>query len=232
MNIGGFQKLSLLDFPGEVACIVFTSGCDFRCPFCHNASLVTSDDMPHTDESDIFAYLEKRSGVLDGVVITGGEPLIHSDIKDFIIKIRSLGLKIKLDTNGSFPKKLKELLSENLLDYVAMDIKHTRTGYSLAADVNAELILPKIEESIFLLKNADIPAEFRTTLVKGIHTESDAGKIAKELSTSLPYYLQSYTNSGDVISPNGLTAFTEDELSRMLRDAKEFCPNAALRGVT
>lgn len=231
MNIGGFQKLSLLDFPSEVACIVFTSGCNLRCPFCHNAELVTSENKPHTDENDVFEYLEKKRGILDGVVITGGEPLIQADIADFIIKVRSYGMKIKLDTNGCFPEKLSELLSQNLLDYIAMDIKHTFENYSIAVGADCTNIIPKIKKSIELIKSSGIPAEFRTTLVKGIHRSADAAAIAKQLRTDLPYFLQSYVDSGSVISPAGLEAFSKAELEQMQKDAQQFCPNTTLRGM-
>lgn len=231
MNIGGFQKLSLLDFPSEVACIVFTSGCSFRCPFCHNAELVTAENKPSVDESDVFEYLEKRRGILDGVVITGGEPLMQADIADFILKVRSYGMKIKLDTNGCFPEKLNELLNDNLLDYIAMDIKHTAENYSIAVGADCTHIMPKIKKSIKMIKNCGIPAEFRTTLVKGIHCTADAAAIAGQLRTDLPYFLQSYVDSGSVISPTGLEPFSQTELELMLKDVRQFCPNTALRGV-
>ncbi len=228
MKTGGFQKLTLLDFPGEVACIVFTSGCNFRCPFCHNSGLLSGEAQIDTDE--IFSYLKKRGGVLDGVVITGGEPLMQADIVDFIKEIRSMGYKIKLDTNGSYPDRLRELLEEGLIDYAAMDIKHTPEKYSLAAGVGGEII-KNIEKSINLLKSCNITAEFRTTFVNGIHKTADAKEISRFLSTDRPYYIQSYTDSGSVLSPDGLSAFSKEELDKMLYEARRFCPNAALRGL-
>lgn len=228
MNIGGFQKLTLLDYPGEVACIIFTAGCDFRCPFCHNASIV-GDKTEYIEKAEVLAYLKKRSGVLDGVVITGGEPLIYPDTIDFLRELRGLGLKIKLDTNGSYPDRLEEILNAGLVDYVAMDIKHTKAKYHIAAGVAADL--SKISHSIELLRSGGVKTEFRTTFVKGIHDISDAGKIAEELSCDSPYYIQSYIDSGDVISPSGLSAFSEAELSEMLTSARRFCPNAKLRGL-
>lgn len=228
MKAGGFQKLTLLDFPGEVACIVFTSGCNFRCPFCHNSGLLSGEAQMDTDE--IFAYLKKRGGVLDGVVITGGEPLMQADIVDFIKELRVMSYKIKLDTNGSYPDRLQELLEKELIDYVAMDIKHTPEKYSLAAGVGGEII-KNIEKSINLLKNCNILSEFRTTFVNGIHKTSDAVEIAHFLSTGRPYYIQSYINSGSVLSPDGLSAFSREELDKMLEEARTFCPNAALRGL-
>ncbi len=229
MKIGGFQKLTLLDFPGEVACIIFTSGCNFRCPFCHNSELIRMKDEIADD--DIFKYLNKRKGVIDGVVISGGEPLMQPDITDFIYRIRNMGFHIKLDTNGSYPGRLGELLSNGLLDYAAMDVKHTRERYSLAAGIDCGEILENTERSIELLKNSSIQKEFRTTFVKGIHEKSDAEEIARWLSADIPYHMQSYINSGGILSPNGLSAFSEQDMNDMLFAAKKHCPNAALRGL-
>lgn len=229
MKTGGFQKLTLLDFPGEVACIIFTAGCNFRCPFCHNSPLICAETETDTDE--IFRYLKKRRGVLDGVVISGGEPLEQPDIIDFIREIRGMNYRIKLDTNGSYPDRLSLLLSEGLIDYAAMDIKHTKEKYSLAAGIECNGILKKIEQSIDILKNCSAEAEFRTTFVNGIHKISDAEEIALWLSTKRPYYIQSYKNSGSVLSPEGLSEFSESELNAMQRAAKRYCPNAELRGL-
>lgn len=234
MLIGGFQKLTLLDYPGQIACIIFTSGCNFCCPFCHNAGLVLPGDADAAadcvPEAEVLAYLKQRQGLLDGVVVSGGEPLLHPDIAEFIRKIKRLGYLVKLDTNGSYPERLENLLRENLLDYAAMDVKHRRECYDAAIGRPCGEILPKIERSTALLKNSGIPVEFRTTLVKGIHTEEDPAAIAGWIATDRPYYLQSYVDSGDVILPADLSAFPEEILHKMRLEARKYCPNTELRG--
>ena len=231
MKIGGFQKLTLLDYPEQVACILFTAGCNFRCPFCHNASLVTAGTGAEVSEMDILAYLKRRQGILDGVVVSGGEPLLQPDLRGFLTEVKRLGYLVKLDTNGSFPRRLEALLQEGLLDYVAMDLKHVPDSYARAAGIDEPGLLARLESSITLLKTGTVPFEFRTTLVKGIHGPADAGAIAAWVAGSQPYYLQSYTNSGDILCPDRLASFSEPELRRMLRAAKQHCPNAALRGL-
>lgn len=232
MRIGGFQKLTLLDFPGQMACIVFTPGCNFRCPYCHNAGLaLRREDAGEVSEEEVLAYLEKRRGLLEGVVVTGGEPLLQPDLEEFLRKARDLGYLIKLDTNGSFPQRLDGLLQAGLLDYVAMDLKHSPEGYSKAAGTDASLLLPRIGQSVSLLLQGRVPYEFRTTLVKGLHTPGDVERIAGWIAGDSPYYLQSYADSGDILSPEGLGAFSREELEQMLLLAKKHCPRASLRGL-
>ncbi len=226
MRIGGFQKLTLLDYPGEVACIIFTAGCNFRCPYCHNSGLIK--DKGGISEEEIMGYLKKRSGILDGVVVTGGEPLMHKDIAELITKIRSMGYKIKIDTNGSFPERLRSLVSKGLADYVAMDIKHVPELYRKAA--GREVAAEVIDESVKILKASGIRCEFRTTTVKGIHTEEDIEAIAMYLDTDIPYYLQQYKDSGMILAPEGLGNFSEEELDRMADRARKYCPNTSVRG--
>ena len=169
MIIKGLQKTTLLDFPGKVACTVFTAGCNFRCPFCHNASLVTRPgDVDEISEESFFSYINKRKGILDGVCITGGEPLMSHGIEDFIRRIKQTGLLVKLDTNGAYPEKLKALLDEGLIDYVAMDIKNSREKYAMT--VGLKEYPEKIEESIKLIMEKAPDYEFRTTVVKELHT--------------------------------------------------------------
>jgi pyruvate formate lyase activating enzyme len=166
MQINGFQKLTLLDFPEKTACIVFTAGCNFRCPFCHNASLVTHiDNSYNVSEEEVFSYLKKRKGLIEGVCISGGEPLLQPDIKEFIQKVKDLGYSVKLDTNGSSPQKLIDLVNSGLVDYVAMDIKNSKEKYPLTAGIN-NLNMADIEKSVEILKESNIPYEFRTTAVK------------------------------------------------------------------
>lgn len=230
MKIGGFQRLTLLDYPGQVACIVFTKGCNFRCPFCHNAGLVLEQDgADELAEAMVLSYLEKRKSILDGVVITGGEPLMWSDLPVFLRKVRKLGYQIKLDTNGSFPKHLKSLLDERLIDYVAMDIKQTKERYSFASGVDMDKVFPLVEECLHILEASKIPFELRTTVVKGLHSLEDMTAIAKWIDNRVPYYLQSYVNSGHIISPDSLSEFSEEELEEIISVVRQYCPSAALR---
>ena len=197
MKIYGFQKMTLLDFPGRVACTVFTGGCNFRCPFCHNASLVTHIDGAPLAEEEIFTYLAKRKGLLDGVCITGGEPLLQPDIVPFLQKIKEMGYPIKLDTNGAFPERLAQLIELGLVDYVAMDIKNSKEKYALTA--GTEVSLAAIEQSVELLKSGVVEYEFRTTLVKEFHTEEDILSMADWLRGTKYWYLQNFTDSGETI---------------------------------
>lgn len=229
MNIKGLQKTTLLDFPEKLACTVFTGGCNFRCPFCHNASLVlNSENVDEISEEDFFSYLSKRNGVLDGVCITGGEPLLNSDIFDFIKKIRSLGLLIKLDTNGSFPERLEALLDEGLLDYVAMDIKNSKDKYALTAGITN--FPSKIEQSIDIIMAKAPDYEFRTTVVRELHTPQDIVSIANRIKNAKKYFLQSYVDSGDIIS-NGFSAYSASEMLEILDSTRKILPVAALRGI-
>ena len=229
MNIKGLQKTTLLDFPERLACTVFTGGCNFRCPFCHNASLVLrSSEVNGISEEDFFSYLSKRRGVLDGVCITGGEPLLSSDIVEFIKKIRSLGLLVKLDTNGSFPERLEYLLDEGLLDYVAMDIKNSKSKYAITAGINDYPF--NIEKSIEIIMNKAPEYEFRTTVVRELHSVKDIEEIATLIKNSKKYFLQSYVDSGDVID-NSFSAYSTEEMLKILESAKRILPITALRGV-
>ena len=229
MNIKGLQKTTLLDFPERLACTVFTGGCNFRCPFCHNASLVLrSSEVNGISEEDFFSYLSKRRGVLDGVCITGGEPLLSSDIVEFIKKIRSLGLLVKLDTNGSFPERLEYLLDEGLLDYVAMDIKNSKSKYAITAGINDYPF--NIEKSIEIIMNKAPEYEFRTTVVRELHSVKDIEEIATLIKNSKKYFLQSYVDSGDVID-NSFSAYSAEEMLKILESAKRILPITALRGV-
>lgn len=197
MIIQGLQKLTVLDFPGQVACIVFTAGCSFRCPFCHNATLVKAEG-DNISEEEVLAYLKKRQGILDGVVITGGEPTIQKGLKEFIIKIKNLGYKVKLDTNGYHPEVLEDLLNDGLVDYVAMDIKNSKDKYAVTVGLQNIDIL-RIERSVELLKNCNIPYEFRTTTMEEFHSEEDIKSIAEWLKGAKKYFLQSFKDSGDIL---------------------------------
>lgn len=209
MIIGGFQKMTMLDFPGKIACTVFTYGCNFRCPFCHNASLVI-DEAETVSEKEIMDYLEKRKKMLDGVCITGGEPMLQKGLFDFMKKVKDLGLLVKLDTNGSFPELLKKAIDDGLVDYVAMDIKAPKEKYGEVIGVPGFDISP-IEKSVEILKNSGIDYEFRTTVVKELHSLDDIIKIGEWLRGSKKYFLQNFVDSGNLIG-NGLSAHEKSTL--------------------
>ncbi len=228
MNLQGYQKLTLLDYPGKVACTVFTGGCNFKCPFCHNASLVLTPNEYKSAEEDIFLYLSSRKGIIDGVCITGGEPLLQPDIEDFIVKIKELGFLVKLDTNGSNPKKLKSLIDKQLLDYVAMDIKSSKAGYSKLIGINFDISL--IEESINILMQSGIPYEFRTTAVKHLHTKEDFKEIGLWLKVANKYFIQQFVDSGNLIK-DGLCGFNKNEMQELLIEVQQNIPEAELRGI-
>ncbi len=230
MRIHGFNKTTLLDYPGHVAATVFTGGCNFRCPFCHNGELVLKpESQPLIPEEEVLAHLKKRRGVLEGVCITGGEPTLQPDLADFIKKLKELGYLVKLDTNGYHSKVLLRLLSEGLLDYVAMDIKASPENYAKAAGCPG-LDFSRIEESIGILKNCHIPYEFRTTVVQGLHTVSEFAAIGRLLEGSRAYYLQSFRKDENVIQA-GFEAFPEDDMRRILEIVKSYIEEVQLRGI-
>ena len=229
MIIKGLQKTTLLDFPGKVACTVFTAGCNFRCPFCHNASLViTQDDSAEISEEEFFSYISKRKGILDGVCITGGEPMMAQGVVDFIKKVKDVGLLVKLDTNGTFPEKLEFLLDNKLVDYVAMDIKNSKEKYAMTAGIKN---LPSsIEKSINIIMTKAPDYEFRTTVVKEFHTPQDIVEIAEWIQGAKHYYLQTYTDSGDILC-DGNSAYNESEMLEILENTRKILPITALRGI-
>lgn len=230
MRIQGLQKLTLLDFPEKVACTVFFAGCNFRCPFCHNASLVV--DIPSESditEKEFFSFLKKRQGILDGVCVTGGEPLLQPDIEVFIRKIKELGYAVKLDTNGSFPKKLKVLVESGLVDYVAMDIKNCPEEYGATAGA-PNLDAASIMESVAYLKEGYVPFEFRTTVVKGYHTKENFEKIGQWLQGTERYFLQNFVDSGDLIVKE-TKGCSEEEMKEFLRIVQTYIPGVQLRGM-
>lgn len=229
MKISGLQKLTLLDFPGHTACTVFTSACNFRCPFCHNASLVLSETSEEISLGEFFDFLESRRGILDGVAITGGEPTLQEGLYDFVKEISSRGFGVKLDSNGYRPEILKELLDSGFVSYVAMDIKSSPEGYAKTAGL-ASLSLDKIEKSIEIIRSSGVPHEFRTTAVKGLHSFADFVKIGKWLRGADNYFIQQYKDSGDVLSP-GYSAFSKEEMTTLLAAVRMNIPRAQLRGV-
>ena len=229
MNICGLQKTTLLDYPGRVASTIFLGGCNFRCPFCHNSDLLDGYAEHPFSVPDVLAFLKKRSNVLEGVCITGGEPTLHPDLEDFIRKIRSLGLAVKLDTNGFRPEVLKRLCEQGLIDYAAMDIKAGRTNYGRACGV-PEISLAPIEESVAFLLSGAVPCEFRTTVVRELHSEEDFIDIAQWINGCSSYFLQSYQDSENVLTP-GFSACSKEELLHYLDIVRPCAKTVKLRGV-
>lgn len=231
MLISGLQKLTLLDYPGTVACTVFTQGCNLRCPFCHNAMLVLPEKMeePLYTEDSILDFLKKRQGVVEGVAITGGEPLLHADIPQFLEKIKALGFKIKLDTNGTNPKLLKTIVESKLVDRVAMDIKNSPECYPVTTGVNVDMAA--VTESKDYLLSGVVNYEFRTTVVKGLHTKESLVKAAEWIAGAKEYYLQQFKDSGNLISAEGFSAFNEKEMYELCEAVKKYVPQAKVRGI-
>lgn len=231
MLISGLQKLTLLDYPGHVACTVFTGGCNFRCPFCHNASLVLPEQLAQdTDEQQVLSFLEKRVGVLDGVAVTGGEPLLHKDIGSFLSRVKALGYKIKLDTNGSFPQLLSELVYSGLVDRVAMDIKNAPALYPQTVGLESP-DMEAVERSKNFLLEGRVDYEFRTTVVKGLHTAESLAEAARWISGAKEYYLQQYKDSGNVLDKDGLSAFSDEQMHALAQGLREWVPSVQVRGV-
>ena len=229
----GLQKMTLLDYPGKVSCTVFTSGCNFRCPFCHNASLVKlGNEEGMLEQAELLEFLRRRTGILEGVCVTGGEPLLHPELVDFLVEARSLDYPVKLDTNGSFPEQLKYVVENGLVNYVAMDIKNTLEKYPVTAGFTNPALLESVQESIAYLMQADVSFEFRTTVVKGFHTPEDFAEIGRWLAGAPRYFLQKYKDSGDVLGDTAqMGPLSDDEMRQCLAAIQPFVPDAALRGV-
>lgn len=230
MQIHGFNKTTLLDYPGHLAATIFLGGCNFRCPYCHNASLVINPRKEDTiPPEDIFSTLKKRRGILEGVCITGGEPTIYPELKDFIRSIKDMGFLVKLDTNGNNPKVIKDLVNNKLIDYVAMDIKNSKEKYPISIGLPS-FQTTFIEESVAYLLNGTIPYEFRTTVVKELHNLDDMIAIGRWIRGANSYYLQAFKDSGDVIAP-GLTSYPKNELSKFREALLPYVRSIELRGI-
>ena len=228
MNITGLQRTTILDYPGYVACIVFTSNCNLKCPFCHNSELIDKCN-PIMSSEDFFEFLKMRKDKLDGVCISGGEPLLQEDIISFITEIKRLGFLVKLDTNGTVPDKLKELLDKHLVDYIAMDVKNCMEKYAITCGFY-NLNTTNIKTSINLIMNSGIDYEFRTTLVKGFHESYDMIRIANLLKGCKNYYLQKFKMSDNVLDKK-CSSLSNEEMQRYLEIVRSQIPNAKLRGV-
>lgn len=228
MKIHGLQKMTLLDYPGKVACTVFLGGCDFRCPYCHNAELLDGSCPPLMESEELLSFLQKRRGLLDGVAITGGEPLLWQELPALLQSIRALGYSIKLDTNGTHPGRLRALIEEGLVDYVAMDIKNSPIKYAQTAGVQ-KLDLTPIRESVSLLLQGQVEYEFRTTVCQQLHKDTDILAIAQWIQGASRYFIQPFADR-DTVPYQGLSAPEKSTLQRFVDIASAFIPATALRG--
>lgn len=230
MHICGLNKTTLLDYPGKVACVIFLGGCNFRCPFCQNSSLVLApQSQPTLNEQEIFSFLKRRRGILDGVCITGGEPTLSPLLPGFLDKIRSLGYSVKLDTNGSHPDMIKALAKQGLINMVAMDIKNSLPKYAATCGLS-HIDMTSVQDSIDFLMAGSLEYEFRTTVVKELHEENDFRLIGQWLANASRYYLQSYRDSHTVIRP-GYHSCTPEELNHYRKILSLTIPTTAIRGV-
>ena len=228
MEIGGIQKMTLLDYPGKVACTVFLPGCNLRCPYCHNSSLVIPERISQgIQEDDLMDFLERRRGKLDGVCITGGEPTVHRELPELILKIRKLGFLVKLDTNGSNPKMLQKLIAQNMLDYVAMDIKNSPKLYGKTC--GGISILEEVKKSAALLMEDRVDYEFRTTVCKPFHDRESMRDIGQWIQGAKRYFIQNFEDSGDLIG-RGMGPFSQQELEVLLDTVRAYVPEARIRG--
>jgi len=229
LKIHGLQKMTLLDFPGRVACTVFFGGCDMRCPFCHNAELLDGSAPPVMSEDELMQFLKKRQGLLDGVAFTGGEPLLQKDLPELAARIRELGYPVKLDTNGTHPDILRRMIRDGLVQYVAMDIKNSPERYAEAAGL-VTLDLAPVRDSVSLLLEGTVEYEFRTTAVAELHDDSSFEQIARWIRGARHYYLQRFTDR-DTVPFEGLHAPTAEQMEHWADIVRPFVPATALRGV-
>ena len=229
MKIHGLQKMTLLDFPGRVACTVFLGGCDLRCPFCHNFELADGSAQPVMEDEELLDFLKKRTGILDGVAFTGGEPCLHKGLPDLMRRIRALGYGVKLDTNGLHPELLEAMLREGLVDYVAMDIKNSPAKYALTSGV-ASVDMDTLKTSIRLIMELAPDYEFRTTVVQQFHGPEDFEGIGQLVQGAKQHFLQSFTDR-DTVPFGGLSAPSKEELEHYADILRGYVPYVAIRGV-
>ena len=225
--------MTLLDYPGHIAATIFTPGCDMRCPFCHNSELVLDNSDLEYYPDEVLGFLKTRQGKLGGIAITGGEPLMQSDIDEFIIKVRDLGFKVKLDTNGTYPEKLRDLLDRKLVDYVAMDIKNSPEKWAMTTGLSgdgARILFGKTLRSMSIIKLSGVDYEFRTTIVKGLHELSDMDSLGQLVRGAKRYFLQNFTDSGAILDGTW-GAWDKETLLAMLNIIRKYVPGAELRGV-
>ena len=229
MKIQGLHKMTLLDFPGRVACTVFLGGCDFRCPFCHNGELLDGSAPAVMDDAELLRFLKGRQGLLDGVAITGGEPLLRKDLPELLRAIRALGFAVKVDTNGNHPEALEGLLQERLVDYVAMDIKNSPEKYALTAGLE-RLDLSPVRRSVSLLMESSIPYEFRTTVVDELHKAEDFEAMGQWIAGAKAYFLQPFTDR-DSVPFAGFHAPSRENLEKYASMARVYVPYTSIRGL-
>ena len=232
LKIGGLLKTTLLDYPGKVAASIFTSGCTFKCPFCHNKDLVyIPEDYEAMDVESVLAFLEKRKNILDGVCISGGEPLMQKDLIPFLQEVKQLGYRIKLDVTGHFLDRLQEIVDMHLVDYIAMDVKNTKEKYAMTVGSEVDAFsIADIEKCMAYIKNCGVKYEFRTTIVKELHTKDDVVEIAKWIGSCEAWFLQQFKDSGNCIQ-SGFHAYDVNEMHEILENVKKVIPCAELRGV-
>lgn len=230
MKIAGLQKMTLLDFPGRIACTVFLPGCNLRCPFCHNASLVLPErEKEIITEDELFTFLSSRQKKLDGVCVTGGEPTLYIDLPELLKKIKATGFQVKLDTNGTNPEMLQKIIRDGLCDYVAMDIKNSPERYTeTCGGIN---VLEQVKQSAALLMQGNVDYEFRTTVMHPFHTPEDLTRIGKWLQGAKRYFIQGFVDSGDLLS-SGNEALTGNEMKELLLAVQEYIPTTQLRGLS
>lgn len=230
MVFSGLQKLTLLDYPGLTACTAFTAGCNFRCPFCHNSSLALCTEQDTIQEDELLAFLKKREGILEGLVVSGGEPTLHKDLEPFLQKVKQMDYKVKLDTNGTNPAFVIRLVEQGLVDKVAMDVKSGPMGYGKAAGVENPDMSAITQTRDFLLSQK-VDYEFRTTVVKGIHTREDLMEAAQWIRGAKAYYLQSFVDSGAVLEPGRFAPFEKEEMVSFADSIRHLVPCVKLRGI-
>ncbi|MCL2627271.1 MAG: anaerobic ribonucleoside-triphosphate reductase activating protein [Oscillospiraceae bacterium] len=231
MNLAGLQKLTLLDYPDKTACSIFIAGCNFLCPYCHNPRFIaeTHEDVVPIGEDVFFAFLQSRQGLIDGVCISGGEPLMFDEIFAFAAKIKELGFLVKIDTNGGYPGRLKKLVASGSVDYVAMDIKNTLEKYPETIGM-PDYDTAAVKESVEYLLSDVVSYEFRTTVLCGFHTKDDLCEIARMIKEAGKYYLQGFDGSKETLCDN-LTAYSEAELRELCTCVREILPCTELRGM-
>lgn len=229
MNIKGITNTTLNDYPGLVAATIFTGGCDFCCPFCYNRSLVVKPEkLPNVSESEVLEFLQQRSAALEGICITGGEPLMQRDLRNFMREVKALGYKIKLDTNGYDPTHLNHIIEEELVDYIAMDIKNSQLNYARTAGCY-NMDLTRIKLSVDIIRDSGIDYEFRTTVVRELHTPQDIEDIGRWLEGANAYYLQPYVEADDVVMPV-FSSYTLSQMQEFQQMLQYYIPKVGLRG--
>lgn len=229
MNFGGFTALTLIDYPGKTAAMVYTIGCNFRCPYCHNPELVDETIEKTFPEDFILGFLENRIGLLDGVVITGGEPTMHGDdLLSFMEKVKALGFSVKLDTNGTDPNFIRKAIQRNIVDYIAMDVKAPLASYH--ENVGRPVDTDAIKESITLLMQGAVPYEFRTTVVKALLSPHDVENIAKEIQGATQYYLQKFVPT-KILNPQfkHKVSYTDEEFETLKERAGKYVAHCGIR---